>query len=75
MSAQRSGVRSLRVSTVLQACADQLAVLAHIIPDSYKSPPGGDTVCKWVDVTELLFFIVVAIHKNAQGTEIGFAAL
>ncbi|KAL7870905.1 hypothetical protein SRHO_G00084020 [Serrasalmus rhombeus] len=42
MSAQLTGADLLRVSTVLQACADQLAVLGHIMPDTYRSRPEAE---------------------------------
>ncbi|KAL0973576.1 hypothetical protein UPYG_G00206320 [Umbra pygmaea] len=37
MSVTLSGVELLRVSTVLQDCADQLSVLGQIMPDIYRS--------------------------------------
>ncbi|XP_036440681.1 dynein regulatory complex protein 9 [Colossoma macropomum] len=44
MSAQLTGADLLRVSVVLRACADQLAVLGHIMPDTYRSRPEAEMV-------------------------------
>uniref|UniRef100_A0A4W5K5H3 Uncharacterized protein n=1 Tax=Hucho hucho TaxID=62062 RepID=A0A4W5K5H3_9TELE len=48
-----SGVELLRVCTVLQDCAAQLSVLAHIMPDTYRSRPESDKVVS-ADVGQVL---------------------
>ncbi|XP_072550721.1 dynein regulatory complex protein 9 [Salminus brasiliensis] len=44
MSFQVPGADLLRVSAVLRVCADQLAVLGHILPDTRRSQPGAERV-------------------------------
>ncbi|XP_046891345.1 dynein regulatory complex protein 9 [Hypomesus transpacificus] len=42
MSVRLSRVELLRLCTVLQDCVDQLAVLGHVMPDTYKGRPEAD---------------------------------
>lgn len=44
MSVKISGAQLVRVCTVLQDCADQLAVLGNIMPDTYQGRPEADMV-------------------------------
>ena len=46
MSVRLSRVELLRLCTVLQDCVDQLAVLGHVMPDTYKGRPDADLVSK-----------------------------
>ncbi|XP_041733171.1 dynein regulatory complex protein 9 [Coregonus clupeaformis] len=53
MSVPLSGVELLRLCTVLQDCADQLSVLGHIMPDTYRGRPEANMVVS-ADIGQVL---------------------
>ncbi|KAL7878455.1 hypothetical protein AOLI_G00094290 [Acnodon oligacanthus] len=68
MSAQLTGADLLRVSTVLQACADQLAVLGHIMPDTYRSRQEAEKVVE-VDISVVMEQQRAAEHQLKTARE------
>ncbi|XP_030622790.1 dynein regulatory complex protein 9 [Chanos chanos] len=53
MCVQMSNVELLSVCTVLQECIDQLSILGHIMPNSYKGRPEADMVLS-VDIKAVM---------------------
>ncbi|KAG5269402.1 hypothetical protein AALO_G00201620 [Alosa alosa] len=60
MSVDISGAQLVRVCTVLQDCADKLAVLGNIMPDTYHGRPEADSVVG-ADISG-----VISQHREAE---------